>query len=95
MDVICYVVIPGNDPGKRMGLVKWYEMGYYPSDYDLVSNTDKQAHEHVNLLNQRLGISEEVAESAMAASMFGWHIPAAKKAIEFFKQQNQAATGAR
>jgi len=36
--------------------------------------------------NNLNGISDEVADSAFGASMFGWHVPAATPAIEWFKQ---------
>jgi hypothetical protein len=80
-----YVYVPGNAPGKRVGLAKFNESGYYQSDFDNPTATDEQAEELVNYLNNRLGVSPEIAEAALAGSMFGWKVPAAQAAVEYFK----------
>lgn len=85
MQIHALVVIPGKSPGKRIGSVVWYESGYYPQYFDRVEWTVEQAQAFCDDFNSRHGISSEIAESAMCASMFGWHVPAADKAIEFFK----------
>lgn len=82
----CYVFIPGNEQGKRIGIVKWYETGYYVTNYDHHTN-EANAREHVKLLNEKLGIPADVAESALYGSMFGWNAPCAKFAIDF--EQNK------
>lgn len=87
MERMCYVQIPGKKPGQRMGIVKFYESGYYPCDFDNVTATDAEVTETVNELNDRLGVPREVAGSAADGSMFGWHVPAAQPAIEWFKSE--------
>jgi hypothetical protein len=32
-------------------------------------------------------VSAEVIDSAVAGSMFGWHVPAAAPAVEYFEEQ--------
>jgi len=83
---ICYVIIPGNQPGKRIGVVKQGEAGYYEArGYDDATESVEQAQALVNGLNATLGIPEEVAQSALYGSMFGWHVPAAAVANTYFK----------
>ena len=91
MDIIVAVFIPGRRAGERIGLVKFYESGYYPTTLDRVEWTPEQARKRVEEFNSSSGVPNDVAESAMDASMFGWHVPAAKKAIEFFKQKTLQA----
>jgi hypothetical protein len=81
------VRIPGKKAGERIGLVKFYETGYYPCFLDLPDWTVEQVDECVHEFNESRGIPDDVAESAMGGSMFGWHVPAAQRAIEFFKQR--------
>ena len=88
MELICAVKVPGNAPGKRIGLVKFYETGYYPSNLDSIAFTDEQAEQAVLEFNAERGVSPEVSESALEGSMFGWHAPCADPAIEFFKQRS-------
>jgi hypothetical protein len=80
------VRIPGKRPGERVGVVRWYEAGYYTTSADREDWTTAEVDTFViqrNLLN---GISVEVAESALDGSMFGWHVPAATPAIQWFKE---------
>jgi hypothetical protein len=79
MDAVAYVVIPGNKKGLRIGLVKFGESGYYQSDYD-TSETEEDCRIMADRLNERMGVTREVAESMFAGSMFGWHCPAAARA---------------
>lgn len=79
MDVLAYVVILGNAKGKRIGIVKFGESGYYPTDYDS-SDLIEDCRIHVRYLNERLGVPEDVAESMLMGSMFGWNCPAAERA---------------
>ncbi len=88
-NTICYVQVLTGAPAQRMGLVHWHETGYYPCTYDTAGRTDAEIGAQVHELNQGLGVPDEVADSALMASMFGWDCPAAKKAIEF--NQRQAA----
>lgn len=82
----CYVVVRGNAPGKRIGLVKYNDgAGYYPTDYDTVhSHTIEDVKNVVRSMNELLGVSEEVQEAMEFGSMFGWHLPLAQCAHEHF-----------
>lgn len=80
------VRIPGKARGQRIGVVKFYEAGYYSTSADRQDWTDEQVNEFITTRNTMNGISEMVADSALNASMFGWHVPAAMPAIEWFKQ---------
>lgn len=77
----CYVVIPGNQKGKRIGIVKFNEIGYYPTNYDHHETVD-QCEDHVRLINESLGVSPEIEEAMLSGSMFGWDVPAARPAVE-------------
>lgn len=88
MDITVAVFIPGKKRGQRIGLVRFYESGYYPTTLDQPEWTREQAEEYVKSFNASAGIPEDVAESAYEASMFGWHVPAASKATEFFKAKD-------
>ena len=79
MVAMAYVTIPGNAKGERIGLVKFGESGYYQTTDDRVDSLD-DCRDLVRLLNERLGVSKEVAESMFAGSMFGWRCPAAERA---------------
>jgi hypothetical protein len=80
------VRIPGQVPGRRIGVVKFYETGYYSTTADHHEWNVAEVDAFIisrNLLN---GISVEVAEAAMDGSMFGWHVPAAAPATQWFKE---------
>ena len=84
---IAYVVIPGNKTGERIGLVKFGESGYYQTFYD---NAEDIAHCHiaVRLLNDQIGVTQDIEESMLAGSMFGWSCPAARRARLFAAAQS-------
>lgn len=88
MDIIAAVYIPGSKAGERIGLVRFYEAGYYRTTYDDSTWTVEEAQAFVRDFNARRDIPVEVERSAADASMFGWHTPAAKAAIDYFKQQS-------
>lgn len=75
-DVIAYVLVPGNKKGERIGLVRFGESGYYPTEYD----QDDFPAAAIAHLNVRLGVPADVAVSMFYGSMFGWHVPGAAPA---------------
>ena len=79
MDAMAYVFITAREKGKRIGLVKFGEDGYYQTDYDNVDSA-AECRELVEALNARLGVPADVAASLFAGSMFGWSCPAAERA---------------
>lgn len=81
-----YTVIHGARPGKRIGVVKYRESGYYLTDFDNPTDTLEQVREFVRNMNERLGLPADVADSMSYASCFGWDVPIANKAHEYFKQ---------
>lgn len=92
MDIICAVEVKGNMPGKRIGFVKFYEMGYYAGTMDREEWKPEQVKQAIMEYNAEQGIPAEVAESAALASMFGWHAPCADRAIRFYRETSMTAT---
>lgn len=86
VDLLCYTRILGNAPGKRIGIVKWGETGYYSVDFDHSNLSDTEVDDLVNDLNDRMGIPREVARSASSASIFGWNVPIADVARRFARK---------
>jgi hypothetical protein len=83
----CYVVVPGQPKGERIGIVKLNESGYYLTDYD-THDTEEQCKEHVRYINDQRGISKEIEQSMLEGSMFGWKCPAARPALDYFAEQS-------
>jgi hypothetical protein len=75
---LCFVFINGKGPGKRIGIVKRGETGYYQTDYDnCVTASNEIAKQAVDELNARLKVTKAQALAMEAGSMFGWHVPGA------------------
>lgn len=85
MELFCAVELKGNQPGDRIGFVKFFETGYYRGTLDKAEYTPAQVKQAILEYNAEHGIPVDVAESAGLASMFGWHAPCANKAIEFYR----------
>ena len=81
---LCYVVVPGAAPGKRIGIVKRGEKGYYLSDYDRPYGfgigylSQAKIEDWVREMNERLDVDPAQAESMLMGSMFGWDCPGAQ-----------------
>ncbi len=87
-ELLVYAYIRGNAVGQRIGIVKFHESGYYSCDFDTSAEaTPEEIKALVAELNERMGIPADVAESAFYGSMFGWHVPAAAKAVAFYAQE--------
>jgi hypothetical protein len=84
MKLICAVELLGNRPGERIGFVTFYESGYSSGTLDRKEYTKEQVQLAIHEFNAERGIPDDVAKSALYGSMFGWHVPAAQKAIDFF-----------
>ena len=82
----CYTVIRGASPGKRIGVVKYNEKGYYLTDFDETISNIEQVEAKVQWLNERLEIPADVVESMQFASCFGWDAPVAERAHAYFKK---------
>ena len=82
-----YALVPGNQPGKRIALVKLRETGYFPTSYDDASLSPDDAASIVTRLNMQIEIPANVAESMLLGSMFGWHAPAARLALDYFDRK--------
>jgi hypothetical protein len=87
---IAYVFIPEQVPGKRVGCIHFLENGYYSTFVNDEGMTRDQAETFVTKVNERLGIPADVVEAMHCGSMFGWQIPAARKALDFFAGQKLA-----
>jgi len=80
-----YIVVPGAAQGGRIGLVKYGEKGYYQTDFDNAPVALEIVESVVKQFNENLGVPEEVVEAMHSGSMFGWHVPAAQAAHDYFK----------
>jgi hypothetical protein len=74
---LCYVKIPGGEPGRRVGIIKRGEAGYYLTDYDNSKASQDVIEEFVDEMNEALGVSHEQATAMLVGSMWGWHLPGA------------------
>lgn len=74
---LCYVIVPGAPAGKRIGIVKRGERGYYDADADSATASIEIVREVVTDLNKRLGVDAIEARAMLCGSMFGWDVPAA------------------
>ncbi len=72
-----YVFIDGAAPGKRIGLIKRGEDGYYETDFDNGNATDDIVRAAIDGINRRLGVSTAQATAMHVGSMCGWHVPGA------------------
>jgi hypothetical protein len=89
---ICYVVVRGNRPGERIGLVRMNEKGYYAAKgYDSARDTTEEVEAVVAHLNNILGIPADIATAMECGSMFGWHTPAAAPAVNYFNLKGTPA----
>lgn len=81
---LAYVTVRANKPGERIGIVKLNEKGYYlAKGYDYAPHTIEEVQTFVSELNQKMGVPDDVAESASFGSMFGWDCPGAARAVAF------------
>lgn len=90
----CYVVTAAH-PGRRIGMVRLNESGYYPTSLDDPYDTEEQVQARVTALNERSGVTPGQAERMQTGSMFGWDTPGARMtASEFLARRNAMAEGA-
>jgi hypothetical protein len=79
---LCYVVVPGAAPGKRIGIVKRDERGYYLTDYDQETSSgfmsDQWIKDFVAEMNDKLGVTAAQPDGMLTGSMFGWDVPGAQ-----------------
>jgi len=87
--VAAFVLLQGKEPGFRIGAVRWMESGYYYCDADDATKSDEYASSLVGGLNKSLGLPDDVRDSAVAASMFGWDQSVAQPAIQYYKKHLQ------
>jgi hypothetical protein len=85
--VAAFVLLQAREPGLRIGVISWMESGYRYSDADDPTRPDDYASSVVQQLNKFLGLPEEIRDSAVAASMFGWDQPVGQPAIQYYKQR--------
>jgi hypothetical protein len=72
-----YVFIDGAEPGKRIGLVKRGERGYYLTDCDNPRYDDAFVMDIVTKLNERADVSPDQANAMHIGSLCGWNVPGA------------------
>ena len=81
---IAYAFIPQFKPGERIVFITYREDGYTQTTFDHVGMSEADCQQIVNNLNAQIGVPPNVADSMIAASMYGWHIPGAEAAIVHF-----------
>jgi hypothetical protein len=74
---LCFVVVLGNKPGERVGIVKRGEVGYYRTDLDDAKSDLDALALYVATLNETLGVDQPTALAMEIGSMFGWDKPGA------------------
>ncbi len=89
--LICAIELLGNRPGNRIGFVTFNESGYHAGTLDRKEYTSQQVQLAIHEFNAERGIPDDVAKSALYGSMFGWHVPEAQKAKEFYAAETAKA----
>lgn len=74
---LCYIKVRGSDPGKRIGIIKYGETGYYLTDFDSQIMSDEIVESCVAEFNKRLGVTPAQRDAMEVGSMFGWDVPGA------------------
>lgn len=70
----CYVVIDGNPPGARIGVIEAGKAGASVSPLDDLTEPLDQVRHFVNKLNHRMGITPQQAQAMAAGASQGWHV---------------------
>jgi hypothetical protein len=74
---VCYVFVPENRPGRRIGLVQRGADGYHDCPLDSVEFEAARASDLVCYLNSKLGVTTAQASAMLTGAIFGWDAPAA------------------
>lgn len=69
---LCYALLACNPAGERIVAIRRNENGYFLTSLDAPSQSLEQARATVDLLNRKLGVSEEQKQAMIGGSMFGW-----------------------
>ncbi|MDM0036807.1 hypothetical protein QTI33_32055 [Variovorax sp. J22P271] len=77
LPVLCYALVPSNEPGRRIALIKAGERGYYVTDFDGQAMELAEARILVDRLNVRMGVTDAQHQAMVAGAAFGFHVPAA------------------
>ena len=90
-----FVLIRGNLPGHRIGLVKAGESGYHATDADTLSRhaTNDELNELVDGLNADIGVTRAQRHAMEIGSMFGWELPGANPEHPLNLQFGQLTAG--
>lgn len=80
----CYGHVRGQRPGKRIGIIKYLDSGYYPCGMDISSTDSEEVDAYIDEINLVLDVTPEVRAAMEAGSMFGWRVPAAIPALKHF-----------
>ena len=87
--VAAFVLLQSKEPGLRIGAICWMEPGYRYCDADDPTKPDDYASSLVVKLNKSLRLPEDIRDSVVAASMFGWDQPVAMPALQYFRKRIQ------
>ena len=72
----CYVAIPSNPPGEKVGRVKWGHTGYWPAP-EIAAMDDDDACRQVRMANAERGVTPLQELCMSNGSLFGWDVPGA------------------
>jgi len=86
----CYSVIAGNAPGKRIGIIKRGEAGYYLTDFDSPTAPKDLIEQVVAEQNRKMGVKPSQVEAMEIGSCFGWDVPGADP--EKYKNLDETST---
>ncbi|HQR21835.1 MAG TPA: hypothetical protein PKV98_13260 [Burkholderiaceae bacterium] len=70
---LCYALLACNPAGERIVAIRRNERGHFSTSLDAPSQSLEQARATVDLLNRKLGVSEEQKQAMIGGSMFGWN----------------------
>jgi hypothetical protein len=87
IEKFCYIAVLSNLPNERIGIVEFGKSGYHGTNLDTTYYSPADVEETVASLNGRLELPEDVVLSMKNGSMFGWHVPGAARAHEFFAKR--------
>jgi hypothetical protein len=75
----CYTVVPGNERGKRIGIVRVGESGYYArtEPAPLWDRPLEEVEKFVDSLNAEDGVTVAQRKAMEHGSMFGWETASA------------------
>jgi hypothetical protein len=76
----CYIAMPGNARGNRIGMLMRDERGYFPTLLDSELASDTAVEDTVARMNERLGVRPSQVIAMRIGAEFGWEVAGADPA---------------